>query len=136
MNTTNLPNLPTEIWDKIYDVKEAMEAQEEADLARHKALMNQPGEGFYCITSIDQKHLVGSYCGAYHNYLRAKHEPVVGWIGEKWIEDGVERDGQGLCRECVESHWNDPYHEHINYGLPGHKESRDAFFEGLCDYWL
>tara|TARA_R110000851_G_scaffold317690_1_gene481253 strand:- start:78 stop:314 length:237 start_codon:yes stop_codon:yes gene_type:complete len=27
--TTNLPYLPTEIWDKIYDVKEAMEQEEE-----------------------------------------------------------------------------------------------------------
>ena len=31
MNTTNLPYLPTEIWDKIYDVKEAMEAEEERE---------------------------------------------------------------------------------------------------------
>jgi len=31
MNTTNLPYLPTEIWDKIYDIKEAMEAEEERE---------------------------------------------------------------------------------------------------------
>ena len=167
MNTINnqtLPYMPTEIWDKIYDVKDAMEEEDKRCKEVHKALMEKPGGAFYLITTAKQKHILGSICGRYDNagYLRPRqlaspaNDHGDHWMGEKWSEwvrhdDGSmhleERDGEFLCRECVEDCWWDERHqratiangdgyEHINHGLPGHKESRDTFFEELETYWL
>ena len=171
MNTINnqtLPYMPTEIWDKIYDVKEAMEEEDKRCKEVHKALMEKGLHGsysvFYMITTAKQKHILGSICGRYDNAGELRPRQLASpandhgdhWMGEKWSEwvrhdDGSmhleERDGEFLCRECVDEYWWDERHqratrangdgyEHINHGLPGHKQSRDTFFEELETYWL
>lgn len=54
MNTTNLPYLPTEIWDKIYDVKKAMEDKDRS--RRHSVDLHNLSIG-WTLTSAEEEEI-------------------------------------------------------------------------------
>lgn len=80
MNQTTLSYMPTEIWDKIYDIKYAMEKKEHNDY--HKPLLNQLHEFYDQIPDIHNKYIyftemndlqVSRYTASLLNLVQYRH---------------------------------------------------------------
>jgi len=129
MNTTNLPYLPTEIWDKIYDVKEAMEEEEEQG---HKSKMRP--------VFSDIKELFGEGSLA---YLPSETECMscqqqcceMSTSMYNYGSFALDMTKHGICQDCVGIHWEQHLDggEGIEYGETGHDESYQEFLDMYLD---
>ena len=110
MNTTTkmstLPYLPTELWDKIYDIKESMEERD----AHRDAHKNAMYESLLVIMTLD-------------DYTCSSCEERCWEVDKSSGHDQSEMIG-GICPDCIERHW-----EYYQDNYDGH----DAYEQFLDD---
>ena len=138
MNTINnqqaLPHLPTEIWDKIYDVKEAMEIvdmQKSEHKSQLRPVLADLTELFgLCTTNSLPSHTACDCCKEQCNEM---------------LQHGINSNGgygyfhgmtkYGVCDNCMYQLWDQHLSEQeaIPFGEPGHDESYAEFIDELYD---
>lgn len=136
MNTINnqqaLPHLPTEIWDKIYDVKHAMEVVDRQK-SEHKSELRPVLD--------DIRELFGWQYGANSlpsdtacDCCRDQCTEMLPPDSNGGYGSFQDMTNYGICQDCMDELWEQHLsgnEEAIPYGEPGHDESWDEFIDGL-----
>lgn len=122
-NQQTLPHLPTEIWDKIYDVKEALEIVD-----KHKSqlqpVIDDIREMFGTLTTnyLPRQTACGCCRQQCHEMLPPGSDGGYGYFEDLTM--------YGVCETCMYGLWHQYLQDNAKaeaYGEPGYDESWDKF---------
>ena len=137
MNTINnqqaLPHMPTEIWEKIYDVKDAMEIvdmQKSEHKSQLRPVLADLTELFgLCTTNSLPSQLACDCCKEQCTEML----PPDSNGGYGYFHDMTK---YGVCETCINQLWEQHLYsqpEAVAFGSPGHIESYDEFIDDMYD---
>tara|TARA_R110000764_G_scaffold36063_6_gene80668 strand:- start:333 stop:749 length:417 start_codon:yes stop_codon:yes gene_type:complete len=132
MNTINnqqaLPHLPTEIWEKIYDVKDAMEIVD-----MHKSQLRPV---LYDIRELFSSPFIALPSQTACDCCKEQCTEMLPPDSNSGYGSFQDMSKYGVCENCMYQLWEQHLSEQeeaVAYGSPGHDESWDEFIDELYD---